>query len=67
MILGVEMHGSEINIHPYEILRGKSVAGSLFGGLKPKSDIPILAQKYLDKVSSNGARIKIRKQGDNKT
>ena len=52
MILGVEKHGSELNINCYEILRGRSVVGSMFGGLKPKSDIPILAKKYLDKVSS---------------
>lgn len=25
--------------------------GSLFGGVKPKEDIPILADKYLNKVS----------------
>ncbi|KAJ9673897.1 hypothetical protein PVL29_023444 [Vitis rotundifolia] len=49
VILGVEMHGSDLNVNPYQILRGRSVMGSLFGGLKPKSDIPILAKKYLDK------------------
>ena len=26
--------------------------GSVFGGLKPKSDVPFLAKKYLDKVSA---------------
>ncbi|KAL6317363.1 hypothetical protein AAG906_030116 [Vitis piasezkii] len=49
VILGVEMHGSDLNVNSYQILRGRSVMGSLFGGLKPKSDIPILAKKYLDK------------------
>ncbi|KAL0432682.1 UNVERIFIED_CONTAM: Alcohol dehydrogenase-like 2 [Sesamum latifolium] len=49
IILGLEMHGTPLSINPYELLRGKSVTGCLFGGLKPKSDIPILAQKYLDK------------------
>lgn len=27
--------------------------GSLFGGLKPKSDIPLLVKRYLDKVNCN--------------
>ena len=49
VILGVEMHGSDLNVNSSQILRGRSVMGSLFGGLKPKSDIPILAKKYIDK------------------
>ncbi|KAK9130110.1 hypothetical protein Sjap_010597 [Stephania japonica] len=49
VILGVEMHGAPLSINSMEILRGKSVMGSLFGGMKPKSDIPLLAQRYLDK------------------
>lgn len=49
MIIGVEMHGSPLTLNPYDILKGKTITGSLFGGLKPKSDLPLLAQKYLDK------------------
>ncbi|KAJ4701374.1 Alcohol dehydrogenase-like [Melia azedarach] len=49
VILGVEMHGSPVSLNSLEILSGRSVYGSFFGGLKPKSDVPILAQKYLDK------------------
>lgn len=56
MILGVEMHGSDLNVNSSQILRGRSVMGSLFGGLKPKSDIPILAKKYIDKVSFYGSK-----------
>ncbi|CAL5204535.1 unnamed protein product [Lathyrus oleraceus] len=48
VIIGVEMHGSPLTLSPYDILKGKTITGSLFGGLKPKSDIPLLAQKYLD-------------------
>lgn len=46
------MHGSPLTLSPYDILKGKTITGSLFGGLKPKSDIPLLAQKYLDNVSA---------------
>lgn len=52
VILGVEMHGLQLTLNPYEFLRGRSVIGSLFGGLKPKSDIPLLAKKYLDRELS---------------
>ncbi|PON70038.1 Alcohol dehydrogenase superfamily, zinc-type [Trema orientale] len=49
VILGVEMHGSPLNVSSYEILKGKTVTGSMFGGIKPKIDIPLFARKYLDK------------------
>ncbi|KAK8684053.1 hypothetical protein V6N13_040090 [Hibiscus sabdariffa] len=49
VILGVEKHATPLSIDTYFLLRGRTVAGSLFGGLKPKSDIPMLAHKYLNK------------------
>jgi S-(hydroxymethyl)glutathione dehydrogenase/alcohol dehydrogenase len=51
IVLGVSNGVAPINIPSHEILRGRSVVGSLFGGIKPKTDIPMLAQKYLDKVT----------------
>lgn len=51
IILGVEMHGAPLTISSLEILHGKCVMGSQFGGVKPKQDIPILADKYLNKVT----------------
>ncbi|MBA0625782.1 hypothetical protein Godav_003551, partial [Gossypium davidsonii] len=50
VILGVEMHNTPLAINTYFLLRGRTVTGCFFGGLKAKSDIPILAQKYLHKV-----------------
>ncbi|TXG52749.1 hypothetical protein EZV62_021918 [Acer yangbiense] len=49
VILGVEMHGSPISLNCYDLLNGRSVCGSLFGGLRSKSDIPLLVHKYLNK------------------
>uniref|UniRef100_A0A2P2L4Q4 Alcohol dehydrogenase-like 7 n=2 Tax=Rhizophora mucronata TaxID=61149 RepID=A0A2P2L4Q4_RHIMU len=49
VILGVEMHGKPLTLGPYDILRGRSIAGTLAGGVKPKSDIPLFAKKYMDK------------------
>lgn len=51
IILGVEMHGEPFSISSVEILQGKAVTGSIFGGIKAKTDIPVLVKQYLDKVS----------------
>lgn len=50
VILGGEWRGTPLGINPLELVKGRTVTGSLFGGLKPKTDIPLLAQKYLAKV-----------------
>ncbi|XP_039146447.1 alcohol dehydrogenase-like 1 isoform X2 [Dioscorea cayenensis subsp. rotundata] len=49
IVLGVEMHGKPLSLDTRRILEGKWITGSLFGGIKAKTDIPILAKKYLDK------------------
>ncbi|XP_021743579.1 alcohol dehydrogenase-like 2 [Chenopodium quinoa] len=47
IILGVDVRGIPLSLDCVEIMRGKSVTGSLFGGIKPKVDIPILIKKYM--------------------
>lgn len=49
-MLGVGEHLAPINLASGDLLRGRNVCGSLFGGLKPKLDIPILVDYYLKKV-----------------
>ncbi|KAF9612077.1 hypothetical protein IFM89_037996 [Coptis chinensis] len=49
IVLGVEMHGAPLSISALELLMGRSITGTLFGGIKAKSDIPVLAKRYLDK------------------
>lgn len=50
IVLGVDKPGSVLNFSSYDVLhRGKTVMGSLFGGTKPKSDIPTLLKWYTDK------------------
>ncbi|KAF6170313.1 hypothetical protein GIB67_043003 [Kingdonia uniflora] len=49
VILGVEMQGAPLSVNSYHILRGRTITGSLFGGIKAKLDIPLLAKSYLDK------------------
>ncbi|XP_027353531.1 alcohol dehydrogenase-like 5 isoform X2 [Abrus precatorius] len=52
VVLGVEMHGSPLTLSPYHLIRGRTIIGSLFGGIKPKFDIPFFAKKYFDKELS---------------
>ncbi|GER30145.1 alcohol dehydrogenase [Striga asiatica] len=50
IVLGVDKPGSQVTFGSFDVLHlGKSIMGSLFGGLKPKSDIPILVKRYKDK------------------
>ncbi|RLN35309.1 alcohol dehydrogenase-like 7 [Panicum miliaceum] len=49
IILGTATGVAPISIPSLEIMRGRSVVGSYLGGIKPKDDIPVLAQKCLDK------------------
>lgn len=50
-MLGMEKPDAELKLNaPEVLLQGKTLLGRLFGGTKPKSDIQILAKRYLDKV-----------------
>lgn len=50
VVLGVDKPGSQVTLPATDVLHsGRSLLGSLFGGLKPKSDIPVLLKRYTDK------------------
>ncbi|XP_047320424.1 alcohol dehydrogenase-like 2, partial [Impatiens glandulifera] len=49
VIVGVDGHGSTLDLDLFNLLRGRTVSGTMFGGIKPKSDIPKLIQMYLNK------------------
>nr|XP_043638717.1 alcohol dehydrogenase-like 7 [Erigeron canadensis] len=51
VVLGYDQQpGAMLNLSSFEVLHsGKIITGSLFGGLKPKWDIPILIQRYMNK------------------
>ncbi|EOA37938.1 hypothetical protein CARUB_v10009406mg [Capsella rubella] len=49
VVLGMEKDAMPISLGSYDLLRGRTVCGTLFGGLKPKLDIPILVDRYLKK------------------
>nr|CAB3458647.1 unnamed protein product [Digitaria exilis] len=49
IILGTDAGLAPVSISSSTIKWGRSVTGALLGGIKPKDDIPVLAQNYLDK------------------
>lgn len=58
IVLGVDRPDAMLQFRSVELLvNGKTISGSLFGGLKPKSDIPILVKKYMDKVYRYGVGV----------
>ena len=51
VVLGVDKPNSKLSLSSHDVLHnGKILTGSLFGGLKAKSDISTLVNWYLDKV-----------------
>uniref|UniRef100_A0A453P5P7 Uncharacterized protein n=1 Tax=Aegilops tauschii subsp. strangulata TaxID=200361 RepID=A0A453P5P7_AEGTS len=48
--LGVPKAKPEVSAHYGLLLSGRTLKGSLFGGWRPKSDIPLLVEKYANKV-----------------
>lgn len=44
------MYDNPFSVNSRKLLTGKTIKGSLFGGIKPQTDIPILIEKYLNKV-----------------
>ncbi|XP_057469969.1 alcohol dehydrogenase-like 7 isoform X2 [Actinidia eriantha] len=50
IVLGLDKLGTQLSFDSFEVLQsGKILTGSLFGGLNAKTDIPILAKRYMDK------------------
>ncbi|XP_057434127.1 alcohol dehydrogenase-like 7 [Lotus japonicus] len=50
IVVGVDKPGAMLTFSSSEVLHdGKTLMGSLFGGLKPKTHVPILLKRYMDK------------------
>ncbi|KAK4490229.1 hypothetical protein RD792_000889 [Penstemon davidsonii] len=49
IVIGLDKPDSKLTFSSLEVLsQGKTIMGSTFGGLKPKSDIPIIIKRYMD-------------------
>ncbi|KAJ1298438.1 hypothetical protein BS78_01G453400 [Paspalum vaginatum] len=49
IILGLGRDSDQVSLPSLELLFGRCVMGTVLGGIKPKTDIPILAKKCMDK------------------
>jgi S-(hydroxymethyl)glutathione dehydrogenase/alcohol dehydrogenase len=49
IILGLGNETDQLCVPALELLFGKRIIGSALGGIKPKTDIPILAEKCMNK------------------
>ncbi|KAI3816948.1 hypothetical protein L1987_10733 [Smallanthus sonchifolius] len=50
IVLGFDQSGAMLSFNSHYVIdNGKTLTGALFGGLKPKSDIPVLIKRYMAK------------------
>lgn len=47
VIIGVAAAGEEISTRPFQLITGRTWKGSAFGGVKGKSELPALVEKYM--------------------
>ncbi len=47
-IIGVAANGAEIATRPFQLVTGRVWKGSAFGGVKGRSELPEMVEKYLD-------------------
>ncbi|MCO5588907.1 hypothetical protein L7F22_042868 [Adiantum nelumboides] len=48
-IIGVAAAGQEISTRPFQLVTGRKWQGSAFGGVKGKTDLPGIIEKYMNK------------------
>ncbi|GMJ02755.1 hypothetical protein like AT5G42250 [Hibiscus trionum] len=50
VVLGVDKPGAQLNLSSFDVLHSKKIlTGCLYGGVKAKSDLPLLLKRYMDK------------------
>ncbi|OMO85451.1 Alcohol dehydrogenase superfamily, zinc-type [Corchorus olitorius] len=50
IVMGVDKPDAQLNFNSFDVVRSwKALMGSLYGGAKPKSDIPLMLKQYMDK------------------
>lgn len=47
VIVGVAAAGKEISTRPFQLVTGRVWKGSAFGGIKGRSELPSLVEKYM--------------------
>ncbi|XAR61573.1 Alcohol dehydrogenase, partial [Bertholletia excelsa] len=50
VVLGADRSGAQLSLSPVDVMHsGRILTSAVFGGLRAKSDIPILLKRYMDK------------------
>ncbi|KAK3037607.1 hypothetical protein RJ639_031913 [Escallonia herrerae] len=52
VIVGVAASGQEISTRPFQLVTSRVWKGTAFGDFKSRSQVPVLVEKYMKKVSS---------------
>lgn len=52
VLVGVPHKDAEFKTHPMNLLNERTLKGTFFGNYKPRSDIPSVVEKYMNKVNS---------------
>ena len=50
MLVGVPNKDDEFKTHPMNILNERTLKGTFFGNYKPRTDLPSVVEKYMNKV-----------------
>jgi S-(hydroxymethyl)glutathione dehydrogenase / alcohol dehydrogenase len=48
-IIGVAASGQEISTRPFQLVTGRVWRGTAFGGVRGRSEVPLLVQRYMKK------------------
>ena len=51
VIVGIPNKDDAFKTHPMNILNERTIKGTFFGNYKPRSDLPSVVEKYMNKVS----------------
>lgn len=52
VLVGVPNKDDAFKTHPMNILNERTLKGTFFGNYKPRSDLPSVVEKYMNKVTS---------------
>lgn len=51
VLVGVPNKDDAFKTHPMNLLNERTLKGTFFGNYKPRSDLPSVVEKYMNKVS----------------
>lgn len=51
MLVGVPHKDAVFKTHPMNLLNERTLKGTFFGNYKPRSDLPSVVEKYMNKVN----------------